>query len=111
MGEGFLLVGPLHNLVAHASAAGPRDGRITVSAVALPTIPRMELDVPRPRAAHDRRHGRGITKLEVARAFWASTLAKSYLPLPGPATAFAIVRLVGGRIDVQATPGRGGTRE
>jgi signal transduction histidine kinase len=107
MGEGFLLR-LLHNLVVNASAAGPRDGRITVSAVALPTIPRMELDAPRPCVRLTIADtGRGITKLEVARAFWASTLAKSDLPLPGLATAFAIVRSVGGRIDVQATPGRG----
>ncbi len=107
MGEGYLMR-LLHNLIVNASAAEPRDGRITVSATALATIPRVRLDMPRPcvrLTVADT--GRGVTKLEVAQAFWASTLPTTNLPLHGLAMAFAIVRSCGGRIDVQATPGRG----
>jgi signal transduction histidine kinase len=107
LGEGYLLR-LLHNLIVNASAAEPRDGRIAVSVVALPTIPRVQLDAPRPcvrLTVADA--GRGITKLEVAQAFWASTLPPTSVPLPGLATAFAIVRSAGGRIDIGSTPGRG----
>lgn len=107
LGEGYLMR-LLHNLIVNASAAEPRDGVIAVHVASLATIPRMELAAPRPcvrLTVADA--GRGISKLDVAQAFWASSLPTNSLPMHGLAMAFAIVRSAGGRIDIQASPERG----
>jgi two-component system cell cycle sensor histidine kinase/response regulator CckA len=107
LGEGDLFR-LLHNLMLNASEAGPRDGTITVSAVAVDSMPHVERKAPRPcvrLTVADT--GRGITRLEFARAFWTSTCVSTDVPLRGLPIAFAIVRAAGGRIDVQAARDRG----